>query len=222
MRSNGGICNWLRRFPDWERSLDNTPLKDRRPWLTYGAIEFLNSALRTDMRVYEYGVGGSTLFFLDRVSQVFSAEHDVAWANQLKTVISNGKPDSWRVDVVSPTPARLNIKQDPANPEAYASGFLDFGGMCFREYASTIDSYSDQFFDIVLVDGRARPSCVKHAIPKIKRSGLLVLDDAERERYHVIHNRLRDLKWSRWEFFGPIPYQVSFQSTCIWQRKVVG
>src|SRR6266481_2950651 len=39
------LCVWISKFPDWQRSLDTTPVQSRRPWLTSAAIDFLNTFL---------------------------------------------------------------------------------------------------------------------------------------------------------------------------------
>ena len=49
-----------------------TPLDLELPWFSYAAIDFLKQYLRADMRVGEYGSGGSTLFFARRTKSVFS------------------------------------------------------------------------------------------------------------------------------------------------------
>ena len=41
----------------------SSPLEIQLPWISYGAIDFLDGYLKPDMTVYEYGSGGSTLFF---------------------------------------------------------------------------------------------------------------------------------------------------------------
>ncbi|UZJ65355.1 hypothetical protein OKW96_03920 [Sphingobacterium sp. KU25419] len=41
----------------------------------------------------------------------------------------------------------------------------------------------DQLFDIVIVDGRRRIACCKNAIQRLSETGVLILDDAEREHY---------------------------------------
>src|SRR4051812_14883663 len=51
-----------------------TPLDLEIPWFSYAAIDFLDAALRTNMTVFEYGSGGSTLFFAKRAKSVFTVE----------------------------------------------------------------------------------------------------------------------------------------------------
>lgn len=50
-----------------------------KPWLTEGAIAFLESYLLPEMRVLEFGAGASTLWFADRVAEVVSVEGGMAW-----------------------------------------------------------------------------------------------------------------------------------------------
>ena len=50
-------------------------------------------------------------------------------------------------------------------------------------YVHAIDAEPDASFDVIAVDGRKRVPCLLQAIRKVKPGGLLVLDDAQRERY---------------------------------------
>src|SRR5213075_1346542 len=56
-----------------------TPLDLEVPWFSYAAIDFLEKFLRPDMTVCEYGSGGSTIFFAQRVKSVFSIEDNAQW-----------------------------------------------------------------------------------------------------------------------------------------------
>ena len=46
------------------------------PWLTYPAIEFIESLVRSDWSVFEWGGGSSTLWWSERVSKVHTIEHN--------------------------------------------------------------------------------------------------------------------------------------------------
>jgi len=56
----------------------------RIPWISYPAIKMLEKILKPEMRVFEWGVGGSTLFFSARVRQLVSIEHDLQWAEKTR------------------------------------------------------------------------------------------------------------------------------------------
>jgi hypothetical protein len=72
----------------WFRSLkEKKPVdKDGRPipWFSYPAIEFIESKLSDNLKVFEFGSGNSTIFFSNRVSSVFAVEHDYNWYNELR------------------------------------------------------------------------------------------------------------------------------------------
>src|SRR5580765_7923492 len=56
-----------------------TPLDLELPWFSYAAIDFLECFLESHMKVCEYGSGGSTVFFAQRVKSVFSIEDNTQW-----------------------------------------------------------------------------------------------------------------------------------------------
>lgn len=214
------LKDWMGHFPDWQRSMDVAPVSDRRPWITYGAISHLAAYLRPKMRICEYGVGGSTLFYLDRVAQVVSIEHDSEWAAQLKSMLREIAPDRWTIHITLPQACTFTTAPDPADPDAYVSTLANYANMSFKDYAGTIDRYPDAAFDVVQVDGRVRHCCVKHATSKVKPGGLLVLDDSHRERYADSHKRMAALGWEKNEYFGPGPYEWGFRTTSIWKRPL--
>lgn len=72
---------WFRSFRE-EASVDadGNPL----PWITYPAIEFLKNRIHKEMSVFEYGCGGSTIWWASRVKEVISIEHDKDWYQKVK------------------------------------------------------------------------------------------------------------------------------------------
>jgi hypothetical protein len=70
---------------------------------------------------------------------------------------------------------------DPGSSHNFHSS--DFKGYSFENYVRAIDAYPNDFFDFVIIDGHARLSCIKNSIPKIKRGGMLVLDNSDRNHY---------------------------------------
>jgi predicted O-methyltransferase YrrM len=49
------------------------------PWLPFAVIDHLSELLESGSRVFEFGGGGSTLWFADRGMLVTTAEHDPEW-----------------------------------------------------------------------------------------------------------------------------------------------
>lgn len=205
---------------EWIASLKNnkngrTAFVNQKPWLTFRATKWLDSYLKSYMRVFEYGSGGSTLFFAQRVKEVVSVEHNLDWFNSVRKTLR--QMEISNVEYFLKEPEKLDQKQktDYTDPHCYASGFQnEFDRMSFHDYVKVIDNYPDYYFDLVLIDGRARPSCIMHAIKKVKKGGIIVLDNSDRVRYDVASTKyLANSKCVR--FLGIGPYSTEPWETVI-------
>lgn len=51
-------------FPEWHSYLNPTrnAMADKNPWITIGALHWLNNHVQGGWNVFEYGMGGSTLY----------------------------------------------------------------------------------------------------------------------------------------------------------------
>ena len=207
----------LRFYVLWKQSLTNggNPLNDRIPWITYEACDFLELILTPKATVFEYGSGGSTLFYSRRVKQVISIEHHPDWFNAVQVALTKEGINNCIYYLIPPNPT-IKSNGDPADPMSYSSGAQEYRKYSFREYVTSIDDFPDQFFDLVAIDGRARPSCLWHANRKVKVGGYLLLDDSERDYYQRAKSML--LEWKKFDFYGPAPYLSFFFQTTFWQK----
>jgi hypothetical protein len=170
------------------------------PWITFPATRWLDSYLRPSMSVFEWGSGGSTLFFARRVSRVVSIEYDVGWCEAVAARL--------RVHGLAQTELR-HLPAEPGDDEAlYRSSDPSFAGMSFRRYVQGVLDYPDRAFDVILVDGRARFGCLVTALPKLKDDGALILDDSEREDAAQSVALLEGRGWTARHFDGPGPRSV--------------
>lgn len=209
----------IKYYPAWKHSLGQSAnaLSDGVPWVTFEARDFIESILTPSAMVFEYGSGGSTLFYSRNVNKVVSVEHDPIWANTVGGSLTQAGLKNWECRLVQPdTSVKLN--GSPDNPNAYCSSDAVHKGNSFRDYVRAIDSFPDQFFDFISVDGRARPSCILDARRKVKLGGFLMLDNSERPDYR----RSKDLlsNWEMREFYGPGPYNNYFWETTIWKKII--
>jgi len=213
---------YFKYFPAWKRSLDQgrTSILDELPWITFPVIDMLKKKLNRESKVFEYGGGGSTLFFIKTAKELVTVEHDQYWFNNLQSIIKEKNLPTWNAHFIPPEPKPANLKLDRSNPDDYYTddeAFLDFQ---FKRYVTVIDQYPDEYFDIILIDGRSRPACIKHSLPKLKRAGLLVVDNADREYYFT---RLIDLFKTHFNIVynqkAPSPYADFFTQTGVWQKR---
>lgn len=203
----------VRFYKPWLASLQpgRSPLVDQRPWITFAAATWLKSCLTPSMRVFEWGSGGSTLFFAKRAYEVISIEHDLDWFQQVSGALQRFGIRNVHYQLHRP----VHPDGYELNP-LYTSTDARYLHMDFSAYASVIDSYEDAAFELIFIDGRARIGCLYHAKPKLRSGGLIVLDNSERAEY-AEGRRLFD-RWPKLEFFGPGPYGVSFWNTTVWRK----
>ena len=90
---------------------------------------------------------------------------------------------------------------------------LKYGG----EYANFVNQ-QDKMFDIIIVDGRDRVNCIKKAVMKLPPSGVIVLDDSERETYREAIDFLLDKGFKKIDFWGISPGLFYKKCTTIFYR----
>lgn len=198
---------------EWVSSLfcGRNPLDDQTPWLPFKAREWLRRHVSSDTTVFEYGSGGSTLFFVRHAGTVISVEHDAAWF----ALVSHALAAS----------GMSNYNHLLREPEALAPGHEEltclgsrrpeFSDHSFARYVRSIDAYPDLSLDLVLVDGRARLACLDRALPKVRDGGYLLLDNAEREEYAQARTTLA--RFPRLDLEGLAPYRTYHWRTSIWR-----
>ena len=203
-----------RHRADWRRSLQHghSPVDDRYPLITYAAREWLDDYLKPNMTVFEYGSGGSTFYFSQRVNHVVSIEHNPAWFKIMDGLIDRDSPQNIERFLHPPQP--LDGPEPAYSPESYTSSLKPFQGFSYRDYVKSIDAYPDHHFDLVLVDGRSRISCVKRAMNKIAKGGVLMLDNSERDSYATTASILTG--WKEQRFFGVGPNCRFVWATSAW------
>jgi hypothetical protein len=199
----------------WIRSLQQNYLFDTpSPWLVFDAIDYIKPRLFKGMNVFEYGSGGSTLFWLYHGANVVSIEHNPQWYDFMKNTLQSNKSIDYRL--ILPEKVGQNIVDfDSTDPEKYYSADESFRDYQFHNYVTQIDEFPDEYFDLILIDGRARPSCLKHSIRKLKLNGQIILDNSDRT-YYVIKNEKCLKNFSKIEFNGIVPGNDFFSMTNIY------
>ena len=191
----------------------NEPLKNDFPWITFKAEKFLKTILHKDMIVFEYGSGSSTLYFSRRVKQVFSIEHDLQWFEHLRQVISQKPITNVECRLFEPKIYEPNEKSE------YLSRHVSYKNKQFESYVKSIDAFPDEYFDLIVVDGRARTYCIAHAKNKIKQGGYLVIDNSDRDYYFDGNDYLwNQSEWKAIHFQGLIPYSFEFSKTSVFEK----
>jgi hypothetical protein len=144
------------------------------PWWTYNAIDAVSDWLRgkdRPIRAFEFGSGASTFWLARRFDEVHSVEHHLGFGEMLsKALVSYANVE---LRIVEPTPS--DSPRIPSNKDGHA-------GLDFTDYVRAIDAVQGSF-DLVVVDGRARAACLRAAVPRLARHGIVVYDNSARRRY---------------------------------------
>lgn len=218
----GALRDDLIHFAEWFRLLrsEKAPIDMALPWITLPATNFLREVLQPGMKVFEWGCGGSTLFYASRGCEVTAIEHSLPWCDMVNGRLSAIQAPQCRIEYAPPDDGDL-----PTNPVytvntavSYRSTNSDFEGKTFVGYSSKIDVYPDGFYDLIAIDGRARLSCLFHALKKVKLGGYILLDNSERAEY-LQGMEMIPRQWSRVNFVGPIVSGQNFGCTTVWQVR---
>jgi hypothetical protein len=218
-----GFSRLARDYPRWKKILSQqtTSVEARLPWMTFSSIRSLEKNINRSMNVFEYGCGGSTLFLCEHAEKVVSVEHDKGWFQLLSDKINELQLQNWEGRIIEPEFEASKVKSI-ADPDEYGTADAQLNQYRFKKYAEAIDEFEDGKFDWVLVDGRARPGCLKHATPKVKPGGFLLLDNSDREYYlEMPPPNFSQLFRVVCDDAGPAPFMAEFSKTTIWQKVKV-
>jgi predicted O-methyltransferase YrrM len=137
-----------------------------KPWLTDRSIQFLDHFLSQ---------GSKT------VLELGSGASTIWFAKRAHHLISFEHDIRW-YELITNELQRLGL-------------FIDYR-FIKGSYFDEINKFPELFFDLILIDGKDRVQCVKNSIRVLKSGGILMLDDAQRDRYNIVNDIL-----DGWEFF---------------------
>lgn len=210
----------LKYYSVWRKfqAADRNSVDDQMPWMSFPAVDFLKKIIRPDMHVFEYGSGGSTLFWASRVQRVISVEHDRDWFERMQQVLILRQLSNVTYLLREAHHDPDYQKRDFHSPDDYVSSDQHYAGKNFEAYVKVLDEYPDESFDVIIVDGRARPSCIKHGLKKIKRGGYLIVDNSER-KYYLAPFSFNNKEWQERTIGGPMPYLHHHSDTTFLMKR---
>jgi predicted O-methyltransferase YrrM len=185
------------------------------PWWTYEAIDAVDKFLADrggQARIFEYGSGASTVWLARRSRSVDVVEHDADWAVLVRDLLASATGVQASVTVHTP---EVEVSESPRVSSGAPSGH----GLDFHRYVHTIDEVSGPPFDLLLVDGRAREASLLHALDRVAEDGLVLMDDAQRERYRPALAAAAAVGWSVTVTHGRTPCQPLPRATALLRRR---
>ena len=165
-----------------------TCLDDAIPWLAWEAIKYLDKTPLEGKRVLEWGCGGSTRYFARRGAYVLSIEHSGPWAAKVSEVL---RQDSVHL---SQTDGRALVAL--VRPDAYAASSCKSHiakGKTFSAYVEFAVNCAlfGRWPNVILIDGRARPACLRWVMNYVVPGNIVVMDDTARGFYHRVMTEFR-------------------------------
>ena len=137
------------------------------PIYTPKAIRLISRHLNPQSKVFEFGSGRSSIWYSKRVGEYFAAEHDELWFKSVSEEL---------------------IRSYINNAKLIFCPNVDG----FQAYTRSIDTFPNDYFDLISIDGRARVKCASLALSKLRNDGILLLDDSARPKYAAIFHMLTE------------------------------
>jgi hypothetical protein len=185
----------------WRRSAEARAPVDASgaplPWYTYPALLWLGPRLKETDSVFEYGAGNSTRWLAARVRRVTSVDHDARWSSMSAAT----------------APPNASVLHRECSGDAVHAPAGD-------AYVNAIEEELGEGYDVVVVDGMARVSCVEAALATMGPSSLLVLDNSDRSPYGPALDHLAASGLARIDFAGPVPGSGRLSTTSVFGRDL--
>lgn len=160
------------------------------PWFTYPFLNVLKERIDMSMSLFEYGCGNSTLYYSNVLSEVYAVEHDEIWVEKLKKKIDKSQ---CRVEIIHEA-----IPSEFVNIDIKELSFINDA----NKYVNSISRF-DRRFDIVVVDGLFRNSCLLKSTDCLSDRGVVILDNTHYvEELKVGCDHMKALGFKRLDFWG--------------------
>jgi hypothetical protein len=192
------LAGYVRHLPLWGRQ----PMDCEVPWISFPALRYLEQFIRPHHAVFEYGGGGSTLWFARRARSVLTMESEADWHGRLAQTLE----DRGLKNATCEFHALSGDSPDRFGKDAF-----------FRRIES-------ETWDVVLVDcylgfsaeryGLTRPFALELALQHTNPGGIVVLDDS------WMFKELLEPRpgWHIENFVGTGPCRYGVTSTAIFEK----
>ncbi len=125
------------------------------------------------------------------------------WSQRVSHVTSCEHDRAWHDLIAARTPSNVD----------YIYCALDTDGA----YCRVATPFKSEF-DCIVIDGRDRVNCAKQCLGALKDSGVIIWDNAERERYEEGYAFLREHGFRRIDFWGLVAILAGESCTSVFYR----
>lgn len=175
------------------------------PWIVPEALVHLKRIVQPDWTVFEWGSGGSTVFWSKYCKLVISIEHDANWLTRTTELLTkHGCKANWMIHHVPGVPDATGQMHHLTSFRNYADSILSFGRL--------------EPYDLIYVDGEAscRGWCLDHSLSRVKQGGYLLLDNSNWLEGHDFGP-----EWERWDYVARGLKWVGQEGTFDWWTSIL-
>lgn len=139
-----------------------------------------------------------------KVFEFGSGASTLWWAQRVRKVVACEHYASWVEKLRAQAPANVTIHHVELVPNG--------------DYCRTA-ARSDEQFDIIVIDGRDRVNCALNSIGSLKPGGVIIWDNADRDKYQRGYDYLMSNGFRRIDFTGLGPIMYEPWSTAVFYRR---
>lgn len=193
-------------------------IKPQKPFTPKGAglqpslRVWLDDNVERDFKIFEYGSDG-TIMFAGRCKELHTLVHEEQWKTYLENELYNRGHDYVNIYCIHEDYGRQNKDYD--DPLAYSSPDDDWVPKVYKSYVTKIEDFENDYFDLILVSGKAKPSCLFHASTKVAVGGHIVLTDASQKNYRKAAALYDNDRWVETFLQG----RKRRQTALVWTRQ---
>lgn len=148
--------------------VDHARFNSTMPDMAEPALVWINEHIEPADILFEWGSGGSTFWFADRVKRMYSVEHHPAFFRYVKEHYLYENYEN------------IHLLYAPEDTKAHSKFIDPFDERSYKRYCEAIDSYPSRSFDWIIINGKARSVCLDLAISSVKRGGVIIMNDTNK------------------------------------------
>lgn len=175
--------------------VDHARFDSTMPDIAEPALSWINENIHPTEILFEWGSGGSTFWFADRVKRIYSAEHQPAFFRYVKEHYLYENYDN------------IHMLFAPEDAQAYPKFKDAYDERSYKRYSESILAYPSRSFDWIIINGKARHACLDLAFSAVRHGGVIVMNDTDKLEYGSAVNQHRNKAVEVLEFKG---YKMPF------------
>jgi len=125
------------------------------------------------------------------------------WADRANQVTSCEHDSAWFEFIESRIPGNVTLLHRHTDDGSYMRVLEDY----------------PESFDVIVIDGIERTECAQYILSALKRSGVVIWDNSDKNKYISGIDKLELQGFRRLDFYGPGPASVRGWSTSIFYRQ---